>query len=965
VVGNGAHASYAAPVADSGFRLGIDFGTSNTVAVLRWPDARTKPLLFDGSPLLPSAVYVEESGAVLTGRDAVHTARLQPHRFEPYPKRHIEEGTVWLGDREIRMVDLLATVLRRVATEAQRVAGRVPEHVTLTHPAAWASARRDTLAQAARAAGLPAPQLASEPVAAASYFVATAGSNVPVGGCAVVYDFGAGTFDASVVRRNAGGGFEVLANEGLADAGGLDVDAAVMAYLGQVLAPRAADQWRRITQPETPADRRAAWQLWEDVRLAKEMLSRATSTYIQVPLIDESAPLGREQLETLARPILDRTVTATQLAVASAGLAPDRVAAIFLVGGSSRIPLAATLLHRAMGLAPTAIEQPEMVVAEGALQLAPLTGRVSVPAASAGSPSPLGPALPGSPVSGGPASARPVSAGPVSAGPVSGGPVSGGPVPGRPVPGRPISGGPVPGSPVPGRPISGGPVPGGPVPGGPVPGGAVGGPPVSPGPAPGGPLSGAPRPGAAAPGPAAPGVTRPAPAPFPPAPGSPAAGAAQHHFHPTPPAQQPFRPAPAAVGPAAVGPAPMPYPPRAGAALPRRSRAPLVVGVAAGVVLVLLLAGGITVYALRGGGKGGSHGGDAAAPACGFKLAVLGVLSGDNAGDGQTIRDAAKLAVQRYNDASSGCTAELAEFDTQNASSGKDDQAAERAREIVADEKILGVVGPVYGSEAEDALPILEEAGVPVVSPSATEADLSQKGWKVFHRTLGTDIDQADAAVRYLTKVAKVGKTFVVDDGSTYGSSVAGEVHSKLGDGSAGTATIDSTGEYADVVKKIVDSGADSVYYGGYYEDGGAFVKQLRQASRGLPIVSGDRVFTDLFVDSAGKDAAEGVVITCPCIPPSQARGSFAQDYKSRYNEAAGYYAPEAYDAANILLAGLHAGNGSRSDLLAFVDGYDGDGVSRHIRFGEHGDLDVPSLQVWSYKVVGGAVKVQAVIPES
>ncbi|MEV6929679.1 Hsp70 family protein, partial [Dactylosporangium sp. NPDC051485] len=402
-------------MADTGFRLGIDFGTSNTVAVLRWPDGRTKPLLFDGSPLLPSAVYVNADGSILTGRDAVHSARLQPHRFEPYPKRRIEEGVVWLGERDVPVGELVTSVLRRVALEAERVAGAKPANVMITHPAAWPPQRRQTLTQAAVAAGLAAPLLSSEPVAAASYFVSTVGTHVPVGGIAVVYDFGAGTFDASVVRRNAGGGFDVLASEGLPDAGGLDVDAAVVAYLGRHFIGREGDSWQRLTNPETEADRRAAWQLWEDARLAKEMLSRAATTYVHVPLFDESVPIGREQLEQLARPILDRTVTATQIAVTASALGEHKVSALFLVGGSSRIPLAATLLHRAMGLAPTAIEQPELVVAEGALHLAPPTGRAAVAGAAGGPPSPIS----GAPTSGGSAGNAPVSAAPVSGQPVS------------------------------------------------------------------------------------------------------------------------------------------------------------------------------------------------------------------------------------------------------------------------------------------------------------------------------------------------------------------------------------------------------------------------------------------------------------------------------------------------------------------------------------------------------------------
>src|SRR5262249_54289978 len=128
--------------------------------------------------------------------------------------------------------------------------------------------------------------------------------------------------------------------------------------------------------------------------------------------------------EQLARPILDRTVIATQLAVTAAGVPAGQLSAIFLVGGSSRIPLAATLLHRAFGLAPTAIEQPELAGAQGALQLAPPTGRVRVAGTSTSGQQPISGSQPisGPPVSGAPTS--PVSGAPISGSPVSGAPTS-------------------------------------------------------------------------------------------------------------------------------------------------------------------------------------------------------------------------------------------------------------------------------------------------------------------------------------------------------------------------------------------------------------------------------------------------------------------------------------------------------------------------------------------------------------
>jgi molecular chaperone DnaK len=346
--------------------LGIDFGTSNTAAMLRLPDGRMRPLLFDGSPLLPSAVYLNPDNRMLVGRDAERNARLDPARFEPNPKRRVDDGQILLGDKALSVPEAFAAVLGQVATEAHRQLGAPADEVRVTHPARWGERRRALLIEAARIAGLGAPRLIPEPVAAASYFTAMLGTVVPVGRSLAIYDLGGGTFDATVVRRTHTG-FDVLAEEGLPDVGGLDFDHAVVEHLGNTHRRSHPQSWNRLINPVDAGDRRCRRMLYDDVRGAKEMLSRTGSTDIHLPALEVDAHLTRGEFEQLVRPYLERTVDCLRRVVADARVPVPELVGVFMVGGSSRIPLAAHLIHTGLGVAATTLEQPETVVVEGAL----------------------------------------------------------------------------------------------------------------------------------------------------------------------------------------------------------------------------------------------------------------------------------------------------------------------------------------------------------------------------------------------------------------------------------------------------------------------------------------------------------------------------------------------------------------------------------------------------------------------
>jgi len=426
-------ASTIGGVTAGGVRLGIDFGTTHTVAFLGLSDGRLEPLLFDASPLLSSAVYAAPDGQLLTGQDAERGGWQSPGRLEPNPKLRIDDGRILLGSQEYPVLDLIAAVLARVATEAVRVAGGAPREVVLTHPASWAGPRRAVLVGAAERAGLGGVVLVPEPLAAAGYFNAL-GSVAP-GAAVAVYDLGGGTFDVSAVVPRLDGGWAVVASDGLDDVGGLDLDAALLDHIGRTAAAREPRRWQRLVNPTGDDDRRRTQAFRADVRAAKEQLSRTASATVHVPLLNADVYLTREEFEELARPWLLRTVELTAGLLDRAARAGRRPDVLCLVGGSSRIPLVATLLHQRLGIAPTVTDQPELGVAQGSL-LANLDQIADVPPAA---PAPLatgGPWPPG-PGPAGPAFGAPAAPGPVPGGPVSGAPMAPGPVPGGPVSGAP------------------------------------------------------------------------------------------------------------------------------------------------------------------------------------------------------------------------------------------------------------------------------------------------------------------------------------------------------------------------------------------------------------------------------------------------------------------------------------------------------------------------------------------------
>lgn len=338
------------------------------------------------------------------------------------------------------------------------------------------------------------------------------------------------------------------------------------------------------------------------------------------------------------------------------------------------------------------------------------------------------------------------------------------------------------------------------------------------------------------------------------------------------------------------------------------------------------------------GGDAGDGGGD-----CAASIAFLGPQTGDYANLGINIVNGAKLALDQYE---GDCDVTLEEFDSQ----GDPTQATPLATEIINNDAILGVLGPTFSGESDATGPAFAEAGLVTVSGSATNPDLTTNGWATFHRIIGTDAAQAPAVATLLTGQLAASQVFVIDDASEYGAGLAAGVAEGLGDAVVDTETIQQGDrDFNTVVTRVVDSGADSVFFGGYYQEAGLLVNQLRSGGFDGPFVAGDGVLDPGFVETAGGDAANNSFLTCPCGPPT---ADFATEYEALSGQAPGTYSPEGFDVMNMFLAGLDAGNTDRASMLEFISSYDADGITKHIQFDENGDI--AEVTVYSYPVENG-----------
>jgi molecular chaperone DnaK len=376
--------------------IGIDLGTTNScVSVMEG----NQPVVIEnseGKRTTPSVVAFVDGGERKVGDPAKRQAITNPTKtissikrfmgtsFEesskeiarmPYKVVKGDNNTprVLIEDRQYSPQEISAMILQKMKKTAEDYLGQEVTEAVVTVPAYFNDAQRQATKEAGEIAGLTIKRIINEPTAAAlAYGLDKKGVDQKI----VVFDFGGGTHDVSVLELGDGV-FEVLSTDGDTHLGGDDVDNAIITWL--------ADEFKSEEGLDLRQDPMALQRLKEAAEKAKIELSSTTSTEINLPYIMpvNGIPkhlvrsLQRSKFEQLISDIVERTIAPCRSALKNAGLQPSDIDEVILVGGSTRIPIIQDAVQRFFGKAPSKGVNPDEVVAVGAaIQGGVLTGEV-------------------------------------------------------------------------------------------------------------------------------------------------------------------------------------------------------------------------------------------------------------------------------------------------------------------------------------------------------------------------------------------------------------------------------------------------------------------------------------------------------------------------------------------------------------------------------------------------------------
>jgi branched-chain amino acid transport system substrate-binding protein len=345
------------------------------------------------------------------------------------------------------------------------------------------------------------------------------------------------------------------------------------------------------------------------------------------------------------------------------------------------------------------------------------------------------------------------------------------------------------------------------------------------------------------------------------------------------------------------------------------------------------------------------------------KIGVAGPLTGGIAHLGKDNENGAHLAIDEANEKKIKIGGKTVKFEMMS----EDDQADPKMGPTIAqkfvDAKVAGVAGHLNSGVTIPASAVYNQAGIPMVSGSATNPKLTEQGFKVVFRTVGRDDQQGPAVASYIANELKAKKVAIADDATAYGEGLANEVEKTLK--AAGAQVVarekatDKTTDFKAILTKMKGRNPDVIFYGGMDATAGPMIKQARELGIKAAFAFGDGACTGEMTKLGGP-AAEGLICSQPGIPTQMASKGFQDAFKAKYGDVK-QYAPFFYDATNLMIAAMQkADSVDPAKYLPMLASISYEGATGKIAFDEKGDRKDAEMTIFQMK--NGVVEPIAII---
>ncbi|WP_404977012.1 branched-chain amino acid ABC transporter substrate-binding protein [Accumulibacter sp.] len=346
------------------------------------------------------------------------------------------------------------------------------------------------------------------------------------------------------------------------------------------------------------------------------------------------------------------------------------------------------------------------------------------------------------------------------------------------------------------------------------------------------------------------------------------------------------------------------------------------------------------------------------------KIGSVAPLTGGIAHLGKDNENGVRLAIDEANAEGMKIGGKAVKFEVMSEDDQADPKVGNTVAQKLVDAKVAGVVGHLNSGTTIPASAIYNQAGIPMISGSATNPALTEQGFKTVFRVVGRDDQQGPAVANYLLTQKKPKVAAVIDDATAYGEGLANEVEKTLK--AAGVQVLprekgtDKTVDWKAVLTKIKAKKPDVVFYGGMDATGGPLLKQARELKIGSVFSFGDGACTDKMAELAGE-AAEGLICSQAGIPVQAAGKRFLEGYKAKFNIDPILYSPFTYDAAKMLVAAMQkADSADPAKYLPALAALDYNGASGNVQFDAKGDRKDAEMTVFTLK--GGKITPLAII---